>query len=141
MKKIYFAGSIRGGRGDASRYNALIAYIGTLAEVLTEHVGAASVSDMGEQERTDHWIHSRDMEWLRSSDAVIAEVTTPSLGVGYEIGKAEALGKPVLCLFNQDHEFSLSAMISGNQAVTVKRYRTLSQAREAIRGFIDGIGT
>lgn len=30
---------------------------------------------------------------------VVAEVTQPSLGVGYELGRAVALHKPVLCLF------------------------------------------
>jgi len=30
---------------------------------------------------------------------VVAEVTIPSLGVGYEIGRAVALGKRVLCLY------------------------------------------
>jgi len=29
---------------------------------------------------------------------VVAEVTIPSLGVGYEIGRAVAMGKRVLCL-------------------------------------------
>ena len=31
---------------------------------------------------------------------VVAEVTQPSLGVGYELGWAVALHKPVLCLFH-----------------------------------------
>ncbi len=30
---------------------------------------------------------------------LVAEVTQPSLGVGYEIGRAVAMGKPILCLF------------------------------------------
>ena len=30
---------------------------------------------------------------------MIAEVTVPSLGVGYEIGRAHVLEMPVLCLF------------------------------------------
>lgn len=30
---------------------------------------------------------------------VVAEVTQPSLGVGYELGRAVALNKPILCLF------------------------------------------
>ena len=30
---------------------------------------------------------------------MVAEVTQPSLGVGYEIGRAVAMGKKVLCLY------------------------------------------
>lgn len=33
------------------------------------------------------------------SPVVVAEVTQPSLGVGYELGRAVALGKQILCLF------------------------------------------
>ena len=31
--------------------------------------------------------------------AIVAEVTQPSLGVGYEIGRAVAMGKRILCLY------------------------------------------
>ena len=30
---------------------------------------------------------------------VVAEVTQPSLGVGYELGRAKAMNKKILCLF------------------------------------------
>lgn len=37
--KIYFAGSIRGGRKDAGLYKKIIDYLGKYGEVLTEHIG------------------------------------------------------------------------------------------------------
>ena len=37
--KIYFAGSIRGGRKDVLIYNNIINYLLTKGEVLTEHIG------------------------------------------------------------------------------------------------------
>ena len=140
MIKIYFAGSIRGGRSDAARYNDLITDIRAMAQVLTEHVGAARVTDMGEGDPADSRIYSRDMQWLSACDAVIAEVSTPSLGVGYEIARAAAMAKPVLCLYDVKAAFSLSAMISGSPGVTVMRYRNLPQAQTAIREFITNIG-
>ena len=90
--KIYFAGAIRGGRQDVSTYHAMIAHLQTHAEVLTEHVGNEALSDGGEHDLTDKQIHARDVAWLEDCDAVVAEVTTPSLGVGYELGVAEKLG-------------------------------------------------
>ena len=33
---------------------------------------------------------------------LVAEVTQPSLGVGYEIGRAVALNKTIICLFRPD---------------------------------------
>ena len=136
--KIYFAGSIRGGRQDAAKYLELIEFLGTLAEVLTEHVGAVELGDQGENTLSDHEIHRRDVEWLESCDAVIAEVTNPSLGVGYEIGIAEKLGKPVLCLFDESQpEFRLSAMLSGNSKVQTFKYHALGQAKQKITDFLD----
>ena len=135
--KIYFAGAIRGGRQDASTYHAMIAHLQSHAEVLTEHVGNKALSDGGEHDLSDKEIHARDLAWLEECDAVIAEVTTPSLGVGYELGVAEKLGKPILCLFDSGNpDFRLSAMLSGNPKVTVARYQNLAEAIGAIDLFI-----
>jgi nucleoside 2-deoxyribosyltransferase len=79
------------------------------------------------------------MNWLNSCDAVIAEVTAPSLGVGYEIGMAESTGKPILCLFRSDKGARLSAMLSGNSAVKVFNYAALTEAKAAITEFISGL--
>jgi len=135
--KIYFAGAIRGGRQDASTYHAMIAHLQAHAEVLTEHVGNEALSDGGEHDLTDKEIHARDVAWLEDCDAVVAEVTTPSLGVGYELGVAEKLDKPILCLFDSGNpDFRLSAMLSGNPKVTVARYQTLDEATEAMDLFV-----
>ena len=135
--KIYFAGAIRGGRQDASTYHAMIAHLQTHAEVLTEHVGNKALSDGGEHDLTDKEIHARDVAWLEECDAVVAEVTTPSLGVGYELGVAEKLGKPILCLFDSGNpDFRLSAMLSGNPKATVAHYQNLAEAIEAIDLFV-----
>ena len=137
LLKIYFAASIRGGRQDQNKYNELIRFLSSKVEVLTEHVGDSYLEQTGEQNLSDKEIYERDLEWLESADAVIAEVTNPSLGVGYELGIAEKLGKPILCLFDDsDHNRTLSAMISGNHKITTFRYTTLDQAKEEIISFI-----
>ncbi|XP_031203430.1 2'-deoxynucleoside 5'-phosphate N-hydrolase 1 isoform X2 [Mastomys coucha] len=61
----------------------------------------------------DRLIHEQDLAWLQQADVVVAEVTQPSLGVGYELGRAVALGKPILCLFRPQSGRVLSAMIRG----------------------------
>ena len=138
--KIYFAGSIRGGRQDRQKYLELIEFLSTHAEVLTEHVGSKSLGDGGETELHDETIYQRDLEWLSSAEAVVAEVTTPSLGVGYEIGMAEKLAKPVLCLFDESQkEFRLSAMLSGNAKLTVRRYQAVGEAKRQISEFLSSL--
>ncbi|XP_004696039.2 PREDICTED: 2'-deoxynucleoside 5'-phosphate N-hydrolase 1 [Condylura cristata] len=61
----------------------------------------------------DKFIHERDLAWLQQADVVVAEVTQPSLGVGYELGRAVALNKQILCLFRPQSGRVLSAMIRG----------------------------
>lgn len=126
--KIYFAASIRGGRDDAALYRDIIEYLKTHGTVLTEHIGLP-LSAMGESDKTERDIYQRDLAMLRDCDIVIAEVTQPSLGVGYELGCAEALGKPILCLFRPSSGRSLSAMLRGNAGFTCKDYATLDEAK------------
>ena len=99
--KIYFAGSIRGGRQDAALYHEIVRQLQKHGEVLTEHVADTELGVLG-QDIGDRKIHDRDLAWLKDSDYLVAEVTTPSLGVGYEIGKATEWGKPVLCLYRPE---------------------------------------
>ena len=119
---IYFSASISGGRDDAPRYAALISSLGAFGHVLTEHIGSPGLSDGGEHGPEDHEIYARDMGWLNAADIVVAEVTTPSLGVGYEVARAASLGKTVIALFRPDSGRRLSAMIRGNPVVRVLEY-------------------
>ncbi|MFW2340789.1 MAG: nucleoside 2-deoxyribosyltransferase [Acidimicrobiia bacterium] len=131
--KIYFAASIRGGRDDDDLYRALIIELARFGNVLTEHI--THPNDV-EQGMTDRQIYERDMGWLREAEVVVAEVTTPSLGVGYELASAQQLGKRILCLFRPSSGQSLSAMISGAEALTVVEYETLEEATTAIETFL-----
>jgi nucleoside 2-deoxyribosyltransferase len=91
---------------------------------------------MGEDGVTDEYIYERDVAWLREADFLVAEVTTPSLGVGYELGYAEARGKPTLCLFRPTSGRSMSAMIRGNARFVSKNYDTVEEAAALIDDFV-----
>src|SRR6476620_264726 len=124
--KIYFAGSIRGGREDVSLYLRIVSLLARYGTVLTEHVADSELSAAGE-ELSDQQIHDRDLEWLRSCDCLVAEVTKPSLGVGFEIAKATEWGIQVLCLYRPSESRSLSAMIAGSDKITVETYRSVEE--------------
>jgi nucleoside 2-deoxyribosyltransferase len=126
MKNIYFAGSIRGGRKDAEIYRELIDDLKKYGAVLTEHIGSDEVSF----DLSDRHIHDRDMDWLTNADILVAEVSTPSLGVGYEIGRAVATGKPVVCLYRKTNNSLLSAMIAGSPSLDVHEYSSVKEAAE-----------
>ena len=126
--KVYFCGSIKGGRQDRKIYEDLIHHIGKYAKVLTEHI--ADPRAVLDQHLSDKEIHDRDIAWLRESDLIIAEVTQPSLGVGYEIGRALEWGKPIITLYRNNEEKKLSAMIAGVDEIQVFRYNNLDEAKE-----------
>tara|TARA_B100000029_G_C16862216_1_gene699766 strand:+ start:105 stop:512 length:408 start_codon:yes stop_codon:yes gene_type:complete len=134
--KIYFAGSIRGGREDRRLYLQIINYLKKYNEVLTEHIGDESINDLGEKGNKDTYIYKRDMEWLKQCDLVIAEVTTPSLGVGYEIGRAIQFNKKVLCLYRHIENKKLSAMLAGNRKIKVIYYKGFEDLKEKIQSFL-----
>ncbi|MBK6281969.1 MAG: nucleoside 2-deoxyribosyltransferase [Draconibacterium sp.] len=134
--KIYFAGSIRGGREDSVIYLQIIDYLKTFGEVLTEHVSDQNLTDLGDDGPTDKYIHDRDLDWLLSADILVAEVTTVSMGVGYEIGRAVESGKKVLCLFRPESGKNLSAMIAGCDNLSLVNYTDLEEVKKGILSFI-----
>jgi nucleoside 2-deoxyribosyltransferase len=121
MKNIYFSGSIRGGRADAELYKRIIKYIQKEHVVLTEHVGDLSLSKTEGLKDRDVAIYEQDTAWLRESDLVIAECTTPSLGVGYELAYAEAHSIPVHIFYNKIRA-NLSAMLTGDKYFHIHPY-------------------
>jgi 2'-deoxynucleoside 5'-phosphate N-hydrolase len=134
---IYFACSITGGREFEPVYQQVVAAL--LAdghEIPTSHLAE---SEVAERERllTPQDVYERDVEWIRNCDALIAEVSAPSHGVGYEIGFALQIGKPVLCIYHRDRK--VSKMITGNpdHALKVVSYGTVEESIAEIRGFLN----
>ena len=134
--KIYFAGSIRGGRNDAALYRRVIALLREYGEVFTEHVGDAGLAPTGEGGLSDQAIYERDMAWLVDADVVVAEVTIPSHGVGYEIARAEAMAKPILCLYRPSAGRRLSAMLAGSPALQHATYESIQELGPILERFL-----
>lgn len=137
--KIYFAGSIRGGREKVEEYKKIISFLAEFGEVLTEHIGNEALSSFGETERTDEAIYVRDVSWIDEADIVVAEVSVTSLGVGYEIGYAEAKGKKIICLYEEMEGKRLSAMLSGNKSFSVLTYKGLDDLKSKLGTFIKSL--
>jgi hypothetical protein len=135
VNKVYFACSIRGGRDDADFYADIVRVTKKYATVLTEIFADKKLTSAGMDKPTGE-IWSNDIRWIGQADAMIAEVTNPSLGVGYEIAKAEKMSKPVLCLFRENKGRKLSAMIDGSPSTSVFAYTDISTAEHAIATFI-----
>lgn len=133
---IYFACSITGGREFEPVYRHIRAALLSDGHVVpTAHLADSNVIifegqvDPGE-------IFERDTAWIRGCQALVAEVSTPSHGVGYEVGYALSLGKPVLCLFREGRP--ISKMLTGNShpGFTIKDYRDPEEVPAIIRSFL-----
>ncbi len=72
--KIYFFGSIRGGRQDKDLYSQIILHLQQFGKVLTEHIGNTDLTDSGDSISFDV-IYERDWVLLNQADVVVAEVT------------------------------------------------------------------
>ncbi|MBR1725835.1 MAG: nucleoside 2-deoxyribosyltransferase [Muribaculaceae bacterium] len=125
-KKIYFAGSIRGGRVDADLYRRIIQFMQQTDTVLTEHVGSSNLILNEQGRERDAHIYDQDTAWLRQSDLLIAECTCPSLGVGYELAYAEHRGIPCHIFYDKT-KAQLSAMLTGNPYFHIHPYESEEQ--------------
>lgn len=135
-KKIFLSGSIRGGRQLLDVYRFMYDSLEEAgADVLSWHVADPELEET-ESKMTEQEIYARDMGLLAKSDALIAEVTVPSTGVGYEICRALVRKIPVLCLHRP--EAVVSAMVLGNPdpSLEVKIYSDEATLKEIIVEFI-----
>lgn len=143
MKKVYFACSIAGGRDYAFVYKDVVEVIKKCGVEVTGELFADPnlEADLGTNpEETPRYIWERDTGWLNDADALIAEATQPSLGVGYQIARAEALKKPVLVLFYKKSVKRFSWMISGSPNIQTIEYTEYAEAKKAIKDFIKKLG-
>ncbi len=137
--KIFLSASIRGGRDLLPTYMKMHEFLKNEGhEVLSWHVADPEL-EKTESLMSEQAIFQRDMDFLKNADCVIAEISTASTGVGYEICSALYLGLPVLCLYLPDA--NVSAMILGNDSdlVRCRVYESFAMMKNEIRIFLDEI--
>jgi hypothetical protein len=122
---IYFSCSITGGRQDQQVYKTITDFLLSCGHVVpTAHLANADVMEL-EQAILPEQVFQRDSRWVVECDALVAEVSTPSHGVGYEIALALSLSKPVFCCYRKGAH--VSKMLTGN---TSPGYQLLSYTND-----------
>ncbi|MCG7848358.1 MAG: nucleoside 2-deoxyribosyltransferase [ANME-2 cluster archaeon] len=125
ISRVFLSGAIRGGRRLVETYRFIAdVMIGAGVEVLSEHV-ASDMVFAEERKMTEEEIFLRDMGGIERCDCLVAEVSVPSVGVGYEICHAVGLKKPVLCVYERGS--TVSAMVLGNKGVVAQDYGDLDE--------------
>lgn len=133
--KIYFSGSIRGGRGHHEWYAFIGKELSKYGEVISEFVDSKLLINYGygQSSYTDKQLYLRDMKIISEVDIIVADITVPSLGVGYEIAYAEKLNKKIFCIYHQTEGKEISAMITGNQNCKIFPYKNKEEIPEIIK--------
>lgn len=122
-RTIYFSGAITGGREDVGLYRRIVdaleseGYRVLAGAVAAEHVAASGEAMDGCE------IFDRDLRWIDESDVVVAEVSKPSTGVGYEIAYARhERSIPVICLWRPAYTNRCTAMVRGDRGINLLTY-------------------
>ena len=134
--RIYFSGAISGGRDNLPVYQHIVERLLKAGhEIPSAHVADPAVLQQ-EASASPRQVYLRDIGWINECDAMVAEVSTPSLGVGYEVAYALNIGRPVLCLYKSG--LLVSKMITGNPApgLVVATYADLDELDVHLDSFI-----
>ncbi len=76
--------------------------------------------------------------WLEEADAMVAEATISSTGVGAEFTTVQMRGKPVLLLYDAHFGFRISDWVVHNpdEKVEARPYRDLNEIGAIVRDFV-----
>lgn len=132
--RVYLAAAMTNPARDLPVIGTFLARIEAAGmEVPTRHV-ADPDGRARDQQLTDAELATRDLTWIAASDALVAEVTTPSHGVGVEVLAATQRGKPVLLLHRQD--IAVSRLLLGLPGTQRFPYASVDQACQALDAFL-----
>lgn len=137
--KIYFACPVISERGDEAVYQSIVdALIAAGHQVPTAIIAKPEVVTL-EKQANPQEIYTNSIRRIEKCSVLIAEISKPSLGVGYEIAYALHLNKPVLCCYRQGA--SISKMITGNThpKIMVYSYQDTQEVIGVIRAFISRV--
>jgi nucleoside 2-deoxyribosyltransferase len=97
-----------------------------------EDVGIEVFAPQLLEKREPDTVYHRDIEQVRLSDFIIAEVSSPSLGVGMEIMLAIDLVKPVIMFHNSSAE-QISKMALGADGKVLFEYSSMKEVERVLR--------
>lgn len=132
--RIYLAAAMTNPARDVAIAAALVNWLEGRGHVVpTRHVASTHARSL-DRELSDRDLAQRDLQWLATSDVLVAEVSTPSHGVGIEVTAALAHGLPVLLLHHQ--EAQVSRLLLGLTGVESQAYDSAEEALDHLSRFL-----
>jgi nucleoside 2-deoxyribosyltransferase len=132
---IYCAGPIRGNTTFQENYSEIVRIVESLGHTALSEVSTKFSSSIPLNAKQ---IYTRDIKWIDGSKILIAEVSGPSLGVGFEISYALFVKKiPVLAVYHEQVR-QISSMIAGcvDPKLQVNKYSNVDDLTQTIKNFI-----
>ena len=133
--KIYFSGSIYGGRQKLETYKILIKELSKYGEVLDKQVADPQVINK-EKNILDQDIYTDLKNHLNEADLIFAELTVPSLEVGYELGYADSYNKKIIGIYDENITPKVSTMIRGNKRIKLIPYTNINEIINNLKAII-----
>ena len=134
--KIYISGSIYGGTQKIETYKILIKELEKYGEVMNKQV-ADENTIANEAYQKDEDIFCDLEKKLYDADLIFAEVSIPSLGVGYELGFADKIGKKIIAIYDCNYVEKVSTMIRGNKRIKLIPYKDIREITDKLGEIID----
>ncbi|MFZ1519668.1 MAG: nucleoside 2-deoxyribosyltransferase [Ignavibacteriaceae bacterium] len=132
---IYCAGPIKGNTTYQENYFQLVQIVESLGHMALSEMSTKFHSSIPLNAKQ---IYARDLKWLDGSKLMIAEVSGPSLGVGFEVAYALFHKKIPVLAVHHEQSGQISSMISGcnDKKLVVKNYTDNEDLANIIKSFI-----
>ncbi len=134
--KIYVSGSMYGGQQKIDIYKKLIDKLENYGEVLTKQIADPKAIE-NEKYQKDEDIYKDLENKLESADIIIAEVSVPSIGVGYEIGYASKLHKKIVAIYDENYLDKVTTMVRGNKEIRIIPYKDIKEILDRIEEILE----
>ena len=132
---IYCAGPIKGNKTYQGNYSQIVEIVNSIGHTALSEVSSKFHSSIPLSPKQ---IYARDLKWLDGSKLMIAEVSGPSIGVGFEISYALFVKKiPVLAVYHETAG-QISSMITGcnNPKLVIEKYSSSDDLAKTVNSFI-----
>lgn len=136
--RVYLAAAMTSEDRDLDAIRALRDHIEDLGhDIPSRHVADPSGRQL-DSALSNTELAARDIAWLHGCDALVAEVSTPSHGVGVEVTLASSRHMPILLVHRRGHR--VSRLLLGLDGVRSAAYGSEAECAAAVTGFLDGVG-
>ena len=135
--KIYVSGSIYGGTQKIDTYKIMIDELEKYGEVLDKQIADINTIENEKYQKDEEVFEDLERK-IMMADIIFAEVTIPSLGVGYELGFADKIGKKIIAIYDETYTRKVSTMIRGNKRIKLIPYTDINDICKNMNKLLNG---